>query len=59
MNAITLNYKYSGYKGQFFVIGSLYGAIVDLREIGASTGSGALKKATGICGKINFNFILN
>jgi hypothetical protein len=59
MNAIILNYSYSGYRGQFFATGSLYEAMINLQEIGISTGSGALKKSTGICGKFNFNFILN
>jgi hypothetical protein len=59
MKTIILNYKYSGYRGQYFTNGSLYEALNDLQNIGHSTGSGVLKNSSGICGKFNFNFILN
>jgi hypothetical protein len=61
MKAITLNYKYSGYRGQFFSAGSLYDALMDLQRLGVNTGTGTglLKEASGVCGKFTFNFILN
>ncbi len=59
MRAITINYSYSGYRGQFFANGSTGSAINALHSIGASSGRGVIKPSSGICGKFYFNFILN
>lgn len=61
MEQITsLTYSYAGYKGQFVCTSGVAYAILELNEIvGASAGSGMVKKSTGICGKFSFNLILN
>ena len=61
MDQITsLIYQFSGYKGQFVCTSGIAYAILELNEVvGASAGSGMVKKSTGICGKFSFNLILN